>query len=154
MDTSATPNPSPNQQPAPAELTGTGAREAALKALRSTEATPVQAETAPTPAADAAPVAMPGAVVQPASHLTRDDVAAAIAAMPGPSGPGAPATPVPVPATANDQDVVEAEWVDAAEKVIAQTQDKPYEEEEAFEGLQIDYLKKRYGHEVKKPEDS
>lgn len=151
MDTSATPNP--NQQPAPVgpEQTGTGSREEALKALRSNEA-PAGAEAAPAGPSNSGPAgAVPGAVVQPASHLTRDDVAAAIAAMPG--GPAVSPAAGAVPTTASDQDVIEPEWVDAAEKVIAQTADNPYQEEEAFEGLQVDYLKKRYGHDVKKPEE-
>jgi hypothetical protein len=83
-------------------------------------------------------------------QLTRDDVAKAIAAMPATSAAAAP----PMPPVAADQDVLEPEWVDAAERIIAQTVGNPHSEEEAFEELQIDYLKKRYGHEVKKPDDA
>ncbi len=111
-------------------------------------------EQAPRPAP--AEVAQPGAAIQnsgqpvaAAPALTRDDVAAAIAAMP------APATPmVPMPGFAADQDVVEPEWVDAAEQVIAQTAGNPHAEEEGFEALQVDYLKKRYDHDVKRVTDA
>ena len=62
-------------------------------------------------------------------------------------------TPVAGPATANDQDVIEPEWVKKAEEVIDKTAGKPHEEEEQVEDLQIDYLQKRYGKTVKKSED-
>jgi hypothetical protein len=151
MDTPVTPNPNQQPKPAPVEQTGTGSREAALKALQGVEAAPApaSAEAAPATAADTGGGATQASGAQPA-HLTRAQVAAAIAAMPGPTG----AVPtVQAPAVANDQDVVEPEWVDAAEKVIAQTANNPYQEEEAFEDLQVDYLKKRYNHDVKKPDD-
>lgn len=60
----------------------------------------------------------------------------------------------PSPAEAADVDVIEKEWVDQAEKIVEQTKGDPYLEEEAVEALQMDYLKKRYGHDVKKPEGS
>jgi hypothetical protein len=64
-----------------------------------------------------------------------------------------PAIP-PTPPEAEDVDLIEKEWVDAAEKVVQQTADDPYQQEEAVEKLQLDYLKKRYGKEIKKPEGS
>jgi hypothetical protein len=82
--------------------------------------------------------------------LTAQDVAAAIAAVPMPTAP----VQAGAPATAADVDLVEPEWVAAAEQAITQNAANPYAEEEAVERLQVDYLKKRYGHEVKKPEDS
>lgn len=77
--------------------------------------------------------------------------------VPGPaaSAPAA-ATPQPAagnPALADDVDVIEKEWVDKAEEVIAKTAGDPHAEEEAVEDLQIDYMKKRYGKDVKKSED-
>jgi hypothetical protein len=53
------------------------------------------------------------------------------------------------PAVAADVDIIEKEWVDRAEKIVDQTKDNPYQEEEAIESLQEDYLQKRYGHTVK-----
>jgi hypothetical protein len=60
---------------------------------------------------------------------------------------------VSVPLEAADVDVIEPEWVDKAEQVVAQTAGNPFAEEEGIENLQVDYLKQRYGHEVKKPEN-
>jgi hypothetical protein len=108
---------------------------------------PAAMETAPQPAAAPQNAGAPAA--PPAQQLTAQDVAAAIAATPMPAAPVNTGPPV----TAADIDVVEPEWVAAADQVIAQTAGNPYAEEEAFETLQVDYLKKRYGHEVKKPED-
>lgn len=79
------------------------------------------------------------------------------------SVPDAPPTPVPAPppaapspgsnpADADDVDVIEKEWVDRAEEVIKDTAGDPYREEEQVEDLQIDYMKKRFGKDIKKSE--
>lgn len=94
--------------------------------------------------------------------------AAAPAAASPPSQPVPPATPTapavaaaaPVaapttatPAHAEDVDVIEKEWVDAAQDVVKKNADDPQKEEEGFEDLQVDYLKKRYGKDIKKPSE-
>jgi hypothetical protein len=81
--------------------------------------------------------------------LTAADVAAAIAATPT---PGAPVSSLPT--TASDVDVIEPEWVDKAEEVVRLHQGDPYQEEEAIEELQEDYLQKRYGVNVADPNAS
>jgi hypothetical protein len=74
--------------------------------------------------------------------------------IPSPSQPVGPTVPGvgPNPPAAGDEDVIEKEWVDQADKIVEQTKEDPHTEEEAVESLQVDYLKKRYGHDVKKPE--
>lgn len=52
------------------------------------------------------------------------------------------------PMVANDDDLIEKEWVDKAKKIVAETQGDPYQREEAIDKLQVDYLKKRYGREL------
>lgn len=54
-----------------------------------------------------------------------------------------------MPAYANDVDVIEKEWVNKAKQIIKDNHDNPYEQERAVEQLQIEYLKKRYGRDVK-----
>jgi len=71
-----------------------------------------------------------------------------------PAAPPAPAPIGPTPSVAGDVDVIEKEWVEQADKIINQTKGDPYVEEEAEEALQQDYLKKRYNHDVKKPDAS
>jgi len=69
----------------------------------------------------------------------------------------APAVPLlnPVPSTddspaiAADDEVIEKEWVDKAKKIVTDTKDDPYRQEKEVSKLQADYLKKRYGKEVK-----
>ena len=77
--------------------------------------------------------------------------------------PRMPSLPAPVAATsttqpvasddtplaANDDDVIEKEWVNKAKKIVAQTRHDPYEQEKAVSKLQADYVKKRYGKEIK-----
>ena len=72
----------------------------------------------------------------------------------------APGIPIPVPeltplqqastnpTTANDDDLIEKEWVDKAKQIIAQTRDDPHRREQEVGALQKDYLQKRYGKEL------
>lgn len=53
-----------------------------------------------------------------------------------------------MPTVANDDDLIEKEWVDKAKKIIADTRDDPYRREREVNRLQADYLKKRYGKEL------
>lgn len=133
--------PSPEQpQVTPDQLIGTGTQEQALR--------PAAPEVAAAP-----PAATPAAAATPVpAALTADEVAAAIAATPT-VGTASPAND-PAPAAAADQDVIEPEWVDKAERVIEQNSGNPFAEEEAVENLQVDYLQKRYGHSVKKSDDN
>lgn len=57
------------------------------------------------------------------------------------------------PVTAADEEVIEKEWVDKAKKIITQTKDDPYKQEKEVSKLQADYLKKRYGKDIKVVED-
>ncbi len=74
-------------------------------------------------------------------------------ALPGP----APISDVPVvtnqqssasPLVANDDDLIEKEWVDRAKKIVSDTKEDPYKREAAVSELQKDYQKKRYGREL------
>ena len=71
-------------------------------------------------------------------------------APPTPVDSAAPATPVSdgLPLVANDDDLIEKEWVDKAKKIIVQTKDDPYRREQEVGKLQADYLRKRYGREL------
>lgn len=65
--------------------------------------------------------------------------------------------PVPTtdtnPAVAGDDEVIEKAWVDKAKKIVTETKDNPYQQEKEVSKLQADYLKKRYGKEVKLASD-
>jgi hypothetical protein len=112
----------------------------------------------PTKAAEAMPAApgearviMPGADAAPAAATP---LQAAPMVPTTPATPAAPVMPNTIPGTpavAGDVDVIEPEWVDKAEGVIAAHQGDPYGEEEAIEKLQEDYLQKRYNINVADP---
>ena len=53
------------------------------------------------------------------------------------------------PSVAADDEVIEKEWVDKAKKIIIETKDDPYRQEKEVSKLQADYLKKRYGKDIK-----
>lgn len=88
-----------------------------------------------TPAAAGMPVLPPiPTTVVPAPVATDDDSAS---------------QPVDdLPMVANDDDLIEKEWVDKAKKIIMQTKDDPYRREQEVSRLQADYLRKRYGKEL------
>lgn len=75
-----------------------------------------------------------------------------VAAMPMPVPAAAPTSSTPMvpdtPALANDDDLIEKEWVDKAKQIIAQTRNDPYRREQEVSRLQADYLFKRYGKEL------
>lgn len=58
------------------------------------------------------------------------------------------------PLIANDDDLIEKEWVDKAKKIIIETKDDPYHREEAVGKLQRDYLEKRYGRHIGSANDA
>ena len=105
------------------------------------------------------------AIERPAERIERQGEAARAAAeastpiLPAPVMPvAAPAPPAPSPTTplvdddlpsvANDDDLIEKEWVDKAKKIIVQTKDDPYRREQEVSKLQADYLEKRYGRKL------
>ena len=49
------------------------------------------------------------------------------------------------PIVANDDGLIEKEWVNKAKAIISNTRNDPYMREEKVNELQVDYLKKRYG---------
>lgn len=53
------------------------------------------------------------------------------------------------PAIADDVDVIEKEWVDKAKKIVSETKNDPYLQEQEVSKLQADYLMKRYGKRIK-----
>lgn len=53
------------------------------------------------------------------------------------------------PAAAADLDVIEQEWVNKIKQIIRDNHDDPHAQEAAFEQVQIDYLKKRHGKDIK-----
>lgn len=56
----------------------------------------------------------------------------------------APTTPL----VANDDDLIEKEWVDKAKQIVIETKDDPYKREAEVVKLQVEYLRKRYGKEL------
>jgi len=57
------------------------------------------------------------------------------------------------PATADDADVIEKEWVERIKAIIKETGDDPHQKEQAVSKLQADYLEKRFGVQVKLPQE-
>lgn len=107
------------------------------------EQLPVAAEQGSAATATSAPATPPASL--PVVVATTAATAAA-------SPDQAPVTTA-TPPTANDVDVLEKEWVDHAEAAIKKTEGDPRAEETAVEDLQVDYMKKRYGKDIKKAQE-
>jgi hypothetical protein len=81
--------------------------------------------------------------------------------IPLPTSQPAPLTPsVPVAGTnataaslplANDDDgdLIEKAWVDKAKQIVERTRDDPHKQSEAITVFKADYMKKRYGKNIK-----
>ena len=57
------------------------------------------------------------------------------------------------PDLANDVDVIEKEWVDKAKEIVNDSKDDPHKQNHNVSVLKADYMKKRYGKDIKIPED-
>lgn len=58
------------------------------------------------------------------------------------------------PISAADDDVIEKEWVNKAKTIERTTKGDPYAKEREVSKLQADYLQKRYGKQVRMPDDT
>ena len=56
------------------------------------------------------------------------------------------------PQVAEDTDLIETEWVEAAKRIIEANRDDPYNQNRAMTLLRADYMKKRYNKDIKIPE--
>lgn len=50
---------------------------------------------------------------------------------------------------AEDADLIEKEWVEAVQHVMAATKGDPFQQTQAINALKVDYLKKRYNKDIK-----
>ena len=53
------------------------------------------------------------------------------------------------PSIADDNDLIEKEWVNKAKMIIAKTKDNPREQSEELFKYKADYIKKRYNKDIK-----
>ena len=53
------------------------------------------------------------------------------------------------PATADDGDLIEKEWVSKAKQIVDKTRNDPYKQSEELTVFKADYMKKRYNKSVK-----
>lgn len=140
VQTPSSPESQPRQIPQPEQLT---ARQPETTPGQTEEALPegqeTQAERQPEQTTTDQQVVLPQVSDDDTSDSQTDEQPAVT------SG----AAPTYTPAIADDVDVIEKAWVNKAKQIIRDTKDDPRAQEEQFEQLQIDYMKKRYGRDVK-----
>ena len=94
-------------------------------------------------------------VINDNPQVSTDDVTIALPSVPNPTQDNdVTATTTQTPVVAADDDVIEKEWVNKAKKVITQTKGDPYTKEREVSKLQADYMQKRYGKQVKMPDET
>ena len=63
-------------------------------------------------------------------------------------------TIVAMPDEAQDTDLIEKEWVEKAKQIVAHMSDDPFEQQQELSKMKADYMKKRYGRDIKLSEGS
>lgn len=66
-----------------------------------------------------------------------------------PIDPSAGQQPQASPMIADDNDLIEKEWVLKAKQIVASTKDDPYTQNKEMSKFKADYLKKRYNKDIK-----
>jgi hypothetical protein len=98
--------------------------------------------------AEVAPVAPTSALTSAALPSVQRPAPAPVA---DPATDNAATTDTPL--VAADDEVIEQEWVQKAKQIVLRTKEDPYSQEKEIGRLQADYIKKRYGKEIKLIED-
>jgi hypothetical protein len=88
----------------------------------------------------ASPSGKPASTSTPASPV--NDITSPTSQPPAQTHPAAPSI-------ADDNDLIEKEWVQKAKQIVAATKDDPYTQNKEISRFKADYLKKRYNKDVK-----
>jgi len=103
---------------------------------------PIEEQLRP-PAANPMPAAMP--MPSPTDPMTMQ----LPGAVPAAAIPATGAATTTNPVTADDDDLIEKEWVEKAKRIVASTQEDPYIESREVSRFKADYIKKRYNKDIK-----
>lgn len=82
---------------------------------------------------------------------TKATAVATVAVLPGPviaDGSGQPAILNDVPLIADDDDLIEKEWVERAKKIVSDTKGDPHKRDDQATELKVNYLLKRFGRKI------
>lgn len=97
--------------------------------------------------------------VQPVAPAATDPVVTTPAIAPSAPPPADPIVAAPIavspdsPALAEDNDLIEPEWVDKAKAIVERTHNDPYLQNKQINKFKADYLIKRYKKQIKVAEE-
>lgn len=91
---------------------------------------------------------LPPQPTTPAAGKTSAPLAGPIPSLP-PQNDVTHTTNVVVPAAAEDNDLIEKEWVTKAKQLIEKTRDDPYLQSQELTNFKADYMQKRYNKVIK-----
>lgn len=138
-------NPASNETagsklPLPEQAPKTKAVEKAGPAgLPPVELEPMQAEKAPAGSQNAPAVALPPMTLPLPPAINQA----------APQADNSTTIQAPPSAIADDGDLIEKEWVHKAKQIVESNRDDPYKQSEELTVFKADYMKKRYGKNIK-----
>ena len=99
----------------------------------------------------AAELPQTGGAPDPAASQAAPSLGANPLAAPDPVPSAVPAT-TSTPVIADDDDLIEKEWVQKAKAIVASTKNDPYRQNKEISSYKADYIKKRFNKDVKATE--
>ena len=102
------------------------------------EATPAAPERQPQPVAPVASTALAAPSSSQQGSAASDDASNT--------------TPISTPVMADDNDLIEKEWVTKAKEIVENTKSDPYRQSKDMTVFRADYMQKRYNKTIKLPE--
>lgn len=95
------------------------------------------------------PVTSPLPLSSPVAPLPNDSLPPQFAQSASADGSIATATQADTPASADDADLIEKEWVIKAKQIVQQTKEDPYTQNKEITKFKAEYMKKRYNRDIK-----
>lgn len=110
---------------------------------QNTESAPAMERVAPRPETNTAPA--PSQPVPTTPVPIQSPMPTPVPVVPAAVNPGSSNTPV----VAEDNDLIEKEWVVKAKQIVAATKEDPHTQNKEINRFKADYLKKRYNKDIK-----
>jgi len=102
--------------------------------------------------APVSPAEMSGSMTAPISSTSGSSTVPVVPAATPQSDDTGTMSLVTPPATADDQDLIEKEWVHKAKQIVEKTRDDPYIQSKELTKFKADYMQKRYNKSLKMSE--
>jgi hypothetical protein len=110
---------------------------------------PTDANPTSDPGQDGIPMPVTNTQVPPVNNATAQNAAVNTPSVPAPQNVPSQAKSPHSPTIADDNDLIEKEWINKAKLIVAKTRDDPREQSKELFKYKADYIKKRYNKDIK-----